>query len=155
MRAVNSQRGAAPVGYIAELDPIGTGAVLYLRLWSDGSNSRLAVRNDFMTALGSERGARALKSIEALCDLCVRYGHRPLTLHGVACACLGADESWFANFIGCASEGAREDAFLMATNIVRPDMAGILAGFAEDFGLALRRIAIGFGRRPDNPSTLH
>ena len=46
----------------------------------------------------------------------------------------------FANFIGCASEGAREDALMIAMTIVEPEKAHILAAFAEDFGLALRDI---------------
>ena len=56
------------------------------------------------------------------------------------CKCFGANESCFANFIGYASEGAREDALMIAMTIVKPEKAQVLAGLAEDFGLALRTI---------------
>ena len=47
---------------------------------------------------------------------------------------------WSANFVGYASEGAHEDAFLMAVNLVRPDVAASLVSMGETFGLALRRV---------------
>ncbi len=155
MTGNDSRRGAAPVGYVAELGPVEAGAVLYLRLWSDGPRSRIQVWNDFASALGPARGGKALKSFESLCNICARYGRRPLMRHNVACKCLGADESCFANFIGYASEGEREDALLIATTIVRPDMAGTLVGFAEEFGLLLRLMAIKSGCHASPPSTLH
>ena len=71
--------------------------------------------------------------------------------HDVSCKCLGADESCFANFIGYASEGEREDALLIAMNIVRPDIAPAVVGVAQDFGLALRWMAI----RANGPTTKH
>ena len=54
-----------------------------------------------------------------------------------------------------------EDALLLAMTLVRPDMAPILAGLAEDFGLALRRMtsrtAAGTPRKagPNINRTLH
>ena len=60
--------------------------------------------------------------------------------HGLGCACLGADESCFAQMIAAASEGAREDAMMLAALIVRPDFAPALASLSEEFGLALRRM---------------
>ena len=142
MTSKASHRGGAPVGYVSELGPIEAGAVLYLRLWCDGPDSQSQVWKDFATALGPQRGREALKSFETLCDLCVRHGRRPLMRHNVMCKCLGADESCFANFVGYASEGEREDALLIATTIVRPDMAGALVGVAQEFGLALKSMAI-------------
>lgn len=144
-------RGGAPVGYVAELGPVEAGAVLYLRLWCDGPDAQMQVWQDFATALGPQTGRKALKSFETLCDLCARHGRRPLMRHHVSCKCLGADESCFANFIGYASEGEREDALLIAMNIVRPDIAPALVGVAQDFGLALRRMAI----RANGPTTKH
>ena len=155
MTGVGSRLGAAPVGYVAGLAPVGVGAVLYLRLWNNGPKSRLKICSDFETLLGPVQGANAFRSFETLCDICVRYGRRPLALHHVACKCLGADESCFANFIEYASEGEREDACLIATTIVRPDMAMTLAGIAEEFGLALRCMCVRAGRIPECPTTLH
>lgn len=142
MTTYSSIRGGTPVGYLAELPAVEAGAVLYLRLWCGGATARARVREDFATALGTGAGHRAVQAFEELCELCVRHGRRPLMRHQVGCRCLGADESCFANFIGYASEGAREDALLIATNIVRPDMAGALVGLAEDFGMALKRMAL-------------
>ena len=74
--------------------------------------------------------------------------------HQVTCKCLGADESCFATLIGYASEGAREDAMLMAMTLVRPDMAGVLAGLAEDVGLALRRMTLKTARAARSAPTM-
>lgn len=155
MNAMVPHRGGAPVGYVTELGPVEAGAVLYLRLWCDGPDAQAQVWNDFATALGSEGGRKALKSFECLCDMCVRHGRRPLMRHHVTCKCLGADESCFANFIGYASEGEREDALLIATTIVRPDMAPSLVGLAQDFGLALKRMASKAKQPITKPTTLH
>ena len=155
MNAMVPHRGGAPVGYVTELGPVEAGAVFYLRLWCDGPDAQAQVWNDFATALGPEGGRKALKAFECLCELCVRHGRRPLMRHHVTCKCLGADESCFANFIGYASEGEREDALLIATTLVRPDMAPSLVGLAQDFGLALRRMAIKADHSNKKPTTLH
>ncbi len=148
-------RGSAPVGYITELGPVEAGAVLYLRLWCDGPDAQAQVWNDFATALGAEKGRKVLKSFETLCDLCVRHGRRPLMRHHVTCKCLGADESCFANFVGYASDGEREDAMLIAINIVRPDIAPVLVSVAQDFGFALKQMALKASRPITKPKTLH
>lgn len=155
MNAMTPHRGGAPVGYVAELGPVEAGAVLYLRLWCDGPDARAQVGSDLAMALGAEGGGQALRAFEGLCELCIRHGRRPLMRHHVTCKCLGADESCFANFVGYASEGAREDALLIAMTIVRPDMAHTLVNYAQDFGLALRRMAIGTARHAGRPTTLH
>lgn len=136
-------RGAAPVGHISELGPVEAGAVLYLRLWCDDAQSKGAlVRQDLSTALGPTEGQKAYSSFDQLCDLCTRHARRPLLRHAVSCKCLGADESCFANFIGYASEGEHEDALLIATTMVSPNIAPTLVGLACDFGIALRRMAL-------------
>lgn len=134
-------RGGAPVGFLSELGPVEAGAVMFLRMWSEGPDARASVRQDFSTELGITQGRAAARSFSQLVDLCARHGRRPLMRHGVMCRCLGADESCFANFIGYAAEGAREDAMMMATLLVRADMAAPLTAAALDFGLALRRMA--------------
>ncbi|GGE59835.1 hypothetical protein GCM10011517_29270 [Actibacterium pelagium] len=62
--------------------------------------------------------------------------------HELACQCLGADESCFANLIAEAAEGDPEDAMLIATLLVRADMAPCLAALARDVGLALKRMSL-------------
>lgn len=135
-------RGGAPVGMLAELPAVEVGAVLYLRLWCDGQDSQRRIRADFAATLGAGAGDTAWRCFEDLCSLCVRHGRRPLMRHHLGCKCLGADEACFANFIAAAGEGQREDAMLLASLIVRPDMAPCLVGLAERFGLTLRRMAL-------------
>ncbi|KIN72628.1 hypothetical protein Z949_1805 [Sulfitobacter guttiformis KCTC 32187] len=147
------------MGFISELDGIEAASVIYLRLWSDGRAAQAQVRDDFITALGYNQGAKAVKSFEQICNLCADHGRRPLMRHSVRCKCLGADESCFANFIATASEGAREDAMLIATLLVRPDVAPLLASCAFDFGLALKRMRLSAPREYaaafSQPTTFH
>ena len=77
--------------------------------------------------------------------------------HHISCTCLGADESCFATFIGYASEGEREDALMLATTFVRADMAPLLVGLAQEFGLALQRMSRtdAATTRPAGATTLH
>lgn len=155
----SSVRGGVPVGMLVDLPPVEVGAVLYLRAWSEGPEAQAQVWNDFATVLGPDAGRAALKAFEQLYDLCLRYGRRPLMRHHLGCVCLGADEACFANLVAAATEGQREDAMLIATLLVRPDMAPGLVALAESFGIAVRRIAQSGDRpresgHPQN-STIH
>ena len=134
------RRGGAPVGRLADLPPIEAGAVMYLRMWSDGAVGRAGAAQDFAVTLGEDFGQAAMLALGRLCSLCTHHGRRPLVRHSLDCACLGADESCFAQMIAAASEGAREDAMMLAALIVRPDFAPALASLSEEFGLALRRM---------------
>ncbi|MEP1613685.1 MAG: hypothetical protein ABJL72_17415 [Roseobacter sp.] len=133
-------RGGSPVGFINELDGIEAASVIYLRLWGDSAESKSSVWNDFAASLGSTQSRNALKSFEDLCRMCGQHGRRPLVRHAVGCKCVGSDEACFANFIRTASLGDRNDAMLIATLLVRPDIAPMLTALAMDFGLALRRM---------------
>lgn len=133
-------RGGAPVGLLTDLDGIEATSVRYLRLWDEGADAQALVWNDLATRLGTAKGSKALQCFEGLCALCSRHGRRPLKRHPVRCRCLGADEACFAAFIATAATGAREDAMLMATLLVRPDVAPLMASLAADFGLALLRM---------------
>lgn len=62
--------------------------------------------------------------------------------HAPACPCIGADEACFAALVADAAEGAREDAMLISTLIVRPDFAPAAAACAEELGVALRRATL-------------
>ena len=147
MSVAGHRRGGAPVGYLEELPDIESSAVLYLRLWSDGREARAQVWNDFAITLGQTQGRVALKSFERLFSLAAQHGRRPLMRHDVTCRCLGADEAAFANFVGAAAAGDREDAMLIATLLVRSDMASTITDLAEQFGFALRRILLRANRQ--------
>lgn len=140
MSIAQEKRGGAPVGFITELDEIEAASVIYLRLWCDGPEAKASVWNDFESSLGTDRGRSALKSFEDLCNFCTTHGRRPLMRHSLNFKCLGADEACFANFIACAATGEREDAMLIATLLVRPDVAPLITALAADFGHALMRM---------------
>jgi len=156
-------RGGAPVGFISELDGIEAASVIYLRLWFDGPDAQASVWNDFASSLGPDRGRRAVKSFEDLCSLCAQHGRRPLMRHSVHCKCLGADEACFANFIATAATVDRDDAMLIATLLVRADVAPLITALATDFGLALMRMNLAAPKdtvrspehAPFQPTTLH
>jgi hypothetical protein len=160
MTIYNHNRGGAPVGFITELDSVEAASVIYLRLWCEGPDAQEQVGNDFASGLGPDQGRKALKSFEDLCAICARHGRRPLMRHSVQCKCLGADESCFANFIAAAAAGEREDAMLIATLLVRADMAPLVASLAADVGHAFMRMRLSAprDRQPDTfetPKTLH
>ncbi|WP_282121073.1 hypothetical protein [Ruegeria atlantica] len=138
--STHSSRGGAAVGRLSDLSPIEAGAVMYLRLWSESPEARSDAASDFEIALGLDQGRAAMMTLDRLCGLCVHHGRRPLVRHGLGCSCLGADENCFAQMIAAASEGAREDAMMMATLIVRPDFAPALASLSEEMGMVLRRM---------------
>lgn len=142
MTIANRNRGGAPVGHIADLDAVEAAAVMYFRLWCDGPEAQARVRSEFLAALGADHGQSAFRSFEHLCDLCVRLGRRPLMRHDLTCQCLGADEACFATFVAAATASDREDAFLIATILVRADVAICLIDHAQAFGLALKRMAL-------------
>lgn len=159
MKQSSSHRGGAPVGHLNDLGALEVATVVYLRLWSDGPRSRSAMYADFSERLGETRSAEAINAFEQMCGLCARHGRRPLIRHSVSCKCLGSDESCFANFIAAAAEGAHEDAMLIATLLVRPDVAPLMTSLATDFGLALKRMQLAAPRDRSAPhpisSTLH
>lgn len=139
-------RGGAAVGRLTDLQPLEAGAVMYFRLWSDGPNGRSDAAADFDIALGARKGQETITLLDQICGLCATHGRRALVHHGLGCSCLGADENCFAQMVGAAAEGAREDAMMMASLIVRPDFAPALVALSEQFGLALRRMT-----RPQRP----
>ena len=142
MSVMDTPRGGAPVGYLAELNAIEAASVIYLRLWCDGAASRAKVYQDFFAGLGEAHGEHALAAFEELCDLMARFGRRPLMRHSVDCRCLGSDEACFANFVAAAADADSEDATLIATLLVRADVSPMLAAAATEFGLALKRMGL-------------
>jgi hypothetical protein len=142
MTNAQQNRGGAPVGFLTELDSIEAASVIYLRLWCDGPESQSKICTDFVDSLGGDQGRIAWQSFKELCNLCAKHGRRPLMRHALECNCIGSDESCFANFIATATDGEREDTMLIATLLVRPDVAPLIASLATSFGLALKRMRL-------------
>jgi hypothetical protein len=157
MTRTGDPRGAATVGSLGDLDGIEAAAVRCFRLWADGPDSQAEMWCEISRALGAEEARKALKSFEHLCSLCACHGRRTLMCHAVRCPCLGADEACFARFVATAVDGAQEDALLMATLLVRVDVAPLVASRAAEFGLALRRMQLRGSRVEIAPAhaTLH
>ncbi len=137
MRQAQAKRGSTPVGFMAELEAVGAASVIYLRLWCDGPDGQASVSDDLAMGLGLDRGEKAFQSFADLCRLCAQHGRRPLMRHAINCKCLGADEACFANFIETATQGEQEDAMLIATLMVRADVAPMVTSLAAEVGNAL------------------
>ncbi len=133
-------RGGVTVGTLSELPPLEAGAVIYLRHWFSGSETRGQMRRDFEVNFGPEMAEAAFEAFGYLCNFCATHGRRPLVRHGVTCKCLGADENCFANLLASAAEGQDGDAHILASLIVTPRKAQELAHLASDCGLILQQI---------------
>lgn len=135
-----NQRGGVTVGHLDHVGPVENAVVMLLRLWGEDGHKRAALRRSLSHMLGTENGPYVFDRFAELCFLCAQYGRRPLIRHAPDCRCLGADESCMAHFIATAGQGQREDAMMMATLILRPDMAPAAAGLAEQIGIALAQM---------------
>ncbi|MEM6486998.1 MAG: hypothetical protein AAF677_01815 [Pseudomonadota bacterium] len=135
------RRGGAPVGMVEDLDALEASAVLYLRLWCSGPECQAAVLHDFTTRFGREVGVERLRSFEEFMTTLVEHARRPMMRHAVGCRCVGADESAYANLIAAAADGDQEVAAVIASLIVRPEMATVVAHQAEPVAITVRQIA--------------
>ncbi len=136
----NPPRGGSPVGRLSQYGAVESGAILYLRLCLGANGAMDRARSGLIEALGDTAGSRATEALTDLVTILVDHGRRPMACHGLACQCVGADEACLAQMVGCAAEGAMEDATLMATLMVRADLAPALAGAAQAFGLWLNQM---------------
>lgn len=131
------QRGAAPVGVLADLPGLEQGAVLLLRQWCGGEDGRIAVAEDFARSLGEERGARAVNALAHLLTLLAHHGRRPFMRHDLTCACLGGDESAFAQMVAASAAGDTEDAMAFALTMMPAAIAYEAVQTAEGLGLMI------------------
>ena len=143
MTRTHSQPEATPVGILTDLEAIAVASVIYLRLWHNGAESQSKVWNELAVGLGSVQGRKALQAFDQLRALWEMHGRRPMIQHDVNCHCLGPDEACFANFITTAADGEHADAMLIATLLVQPNIAPLIASLATDFGLALKQMHLG------------
>ncbi|WP_051372638.1 hypothetical protein [Sedimentitalea nanhaiensis] len=153
---MTNPRGGAPVGHLGHLGPVEQAAVRLMRAWSNGPKALRQEIDVIRANLGHDRAETIRETVCQLCELCCRHGRRPLMCHQASCACLGADESCFAQFVANATEGRREDALLMATLLVRADCVLYLLAHAETLGRILSLYALRLSARPAvKPSTFH
>ncbi len=133
-------RGAAAVGMLDELAPFEAGLIHCLRLADDGP-----ANPGWQSLAAHPAGLAALEAMGRICTLCARYGRRPLMRHSAGCACLGADEACLVEIVGAAMSGEREDAMLMASLMLRADLAPALVAEAQSAGAALARAHLAAG----------
>lgn len=155
MSGTRTPRGATPVAHLADLDPVGGAAVLCLRVWGDGSAAQTRLRREFDRSVGAASGTAALQALDELWALCLAHGRRPLACHAAGCPLVGVDEGCFAHMIAAAACGDRDEALLIACNIVRADVAPVVVALAEQLGLALHRMALAERARPGPCGRLH
>ncbi|PIE14493.1 MAG: hypothetical protein CSA70_01705 [Rhodobacterales bacterium] len=125
--------GAAAVGHLRDLTPQQVAVVQAFRCWAP-KDAPAAERREFANRCG-ENTCAALDEFFAITQC---YGRRPLVRHAPKCSCLGADEAWFANMVDRATTGDPEDAMMLATLLVRPDIAHGAVHFARALGLAVK-----------------
>lgn len=116
-------RGGAAVGMLADMPALERGVVQLLRQWCDGEAGRIAVAEDFTAIFGPDQAAVEVNNLAHLITLMVQMGRRPLMRHHTQCACLGGDESAFAQMVAAATAGDREDAMAFALTMLPPDIA--------------------------------
>lgn len=129
-------RGAAAVGMLADMPPLERGVVHLLRQWCDGEAGRIAIAEDFTAIFGAEKAAHEVNALAHLITLMVQMARRPLMRHHTQCACLGGDESVFAQMVAAATAGNRDDAMAFALTMLPPDIAYEAVQVAEQVGHA-------------------
>jgi hypothetical protein len=144
-------RGAAPVGYVAELPPLESAAVMYLRIWF--ADAGHLIGEDFARALGPGEGAGRLAAFERLMDLMTRSARRPLMHHAPHCKCLGADENAFAHAVAAAATGDRDEATLFLAPLFTLRSCPAAVDAAEQVGQAIARMVAEFP--PPDSATRH
>lgn len=135
------QRGAAPVGYLQELPAVELAAVLYLRVWCVGGETKDQIARDFRLLLGTDDAVLALTDFDALMKVTLNGARRPLMRHGLHCRCFGGDESAFANMIAAAAAQDRDDAMLFACTLLTGAAAFEAVRLAGVLGQVFLRIA--------------
>lgn len=135
--------GGAPIARLDGLPPLERQVIGCLRLWCAGPEGERAVHWALAADGDAEAAARLARQFGELLRLAAGTARRPLLGHAVDCPCAGSDECVFARFVSLAAEGAREEAVLIASLIVRADVAMCLTSLAEEVGLGLMR-----GRTP-------
>lgn len=127
-----------------------------IRLWSEDEGAGNATLAEAVAGrIGRERAQRFISLFGDLMTLMAEHARRPMLRHRPACSCVGADEAVFANFVVAATHGPREDAMLIATLLLRPDVAPLAVSLAQTLGLELTRGLAKARKIPPREMTLH
>ena len=137
-----AQRGAAPVGQLAYLPVVEAASVIYLRHWCAEVGKESLIETEFENSLGEHRGRHVSTQFRSLCEMCFSHARRPFVRHTIGCKCVGADEACFANLVASASEADTEDAMMIATLIVRAEVAPLITSLAVEVGMGLKQMQL-------------
>lgn len=134
------ERGASAVGQLALLPEAEAWWVRALRLWCEGDEGQAALRAELERRFGPDGAHAVFARFTDLLALIFHHSRRPLMRHSVECDCVGADEAVFALF--CAqSVSDREEAMMIASLMIRADVAPLAVSLAQTLGLDLMRAA--------------
>ncbi|GAA0307241.1 hypothetical protein [Rhodovulum strictum] len=136
MSALSRSRGAAPVARLSELPPVERAAIRCLRGWGAGPATRARMRRNFAQVFGSSAQSNE-EALDALMELVLTAGRRPLARHPPDHPEVGDDENAFAQMVAAAIGGEREDALVFALALMGPQAAFQAVAVAEILGLAL------------------
>ncbi|PIE14883.1 MAG: hypothetical protein CSA68_09470 [Rhodobacterales bacterium] len=114
-------RGAAPVGVLAEMDPVELAAIRHLRLWFSGKQDH--IWHDFHNRLDPQEAEQAMLNLETLMDAVQYDCRRPVMRHSESCDCVGGDESAFSHFIAAAHAGEMQEALTFGLLLFRGSSA--------------------------------
>ena len=134
-----ASRGGAPVGQLDELPTLEIVAIMFLRMWCDGGANRDRMAQDLALALGPHDADTATAIFDELMRLTLSCARRPLMRHGVPCRCFGGDECAFANMLGAAVTGDKEEAMLFSSILINGQAAFPAMSLAHDLSPFLLR----------------
>lgn len=136
MSVLPRSRGAAPVAALDTLPPVERAAVRCLRGWTAGPAARARIRRNFAAVFGASADTHE-EALDALMELSLTSGRRPLARNPQHCPEVGGDENAFAQMVAAAVGGERDDALVFALALMGPGAAFQAVHLAEDLGLAL------------------
>ncbi|PZX16211.1 hypothetical protein LX81_02062 [Palleronia aestuarii] len=141
-------RGALPVGLIDEADAITRSAIILLRCWCTGGESRKHIAAQFRDVLPAEAARDAVRDFDALMELTLAAARRPLMRHELDCRCMGGDENAFAQMIVAGAAGDHDDALLFACVLMTGPAAFEAGRLSIALGQPFLRLATAHGRDP-------
>ena len=115
---LKNHRGGVSVGVLRNAEVWEAELIISLRLWCSGLSGRADVYDAFLTQFSPDRAAQEFETFERLLNSISIYAHRPLLLHELECACIGADEQIFVHLVATASAGDLREASLIATLLI-------------------------------------
>tara|TARA_B100001059_G_C17790815_1_gene560037 strand:+ start:909 stop:1391 length:483 start_codon:yes stop_codon:yes gene_type:complete len=139
---LTNHRGGVSVGVLRNAEVWEAELIISLRLWCSGLSGRADVYDAFSTQFSPERAAQEFETFERLLNSISIYAHRPLLLHDLECACIGADEQIFVHLVATASAGDLREASLITTLLIGAAQAENIALLAAQIGQSFKQMSL-------------